>query len=263
MVSGLIGKKLGMTQIFREDGIMVPATVIQAGPCVVVQKKTAAKEGYDAVQLGMVEFVKPKRVNQPQAGHYRKAGVEPGRKLREFKTEPGVEPASQSSELQLTASGDIRKYEWKEVSPGKAQAVVVPNDTLLIERSTNNPGDKPEEHPFLLPVSTSVLDDFFFIHREILAWKFLATGCRQDKGQIECPQNQQVKFGVINPHQRSSLLISMAYTGKEKIPVRGVERDLNHFVLKSDAGDWSLWLDDQFKLVRILVASDNTEVVRD
>jgi hypothetical protein len=181
----------------------------------------------------------------------------------EFKTEPGVDPAAQSSELQLTASGDIRKYEWKEVSPGKAQAVVVPNDTLLIERSTNNPGDKPEEHPFLLPVSTSVLDDYFFIHREILAWKYLATGCRQDKGQVECPQNQQVKFGVINPHQRSSLLISMAYTGKEKIPVRGVERELNHFVLKSDAGDWSLWLDDQFKLVRILVASDNTEVVRD
>src|SRR5450432_644395 len=93
MVSGLIGKKLGMTQIFREDGVMVPATVIQAGPCVVVQKKTAAKEGYDAVQLGMVEFVKPKRVNQPQAGHYRKAGVEPGRKLREFKTAPGSDVA--------------------------------------------------------------------------------------------------------------------------------------------------------------------------
>lgn len=91
MVSGLIGKKLGMTQIFREDGTMSPATVLQAGPCVVVQKKTAAKEGYDSVQLGMVEFVKPQRVNQPQAGHYRKAGVEPGRKLKEFKTVPGTE----------------------------------------------------------------------------------------------------------------------------------------------------------------------------
>src|SRR5258708_7415861 len=91
MVSGLIGKKLGMTQIFREDGAMVPATVIQAGPCVVVQKKTAAKEGYDAGQLGLVEVVKPKPVNQPQAGHYAKAGVEPGRKLREFKTTPGSE----------------------------------------------------------------------------------------------------------------------------------------------------------------------------
>jgi hypothetical protein len=181
----------------------------------------------------------------------------------EFKTEEGVAQASQSSELQLAASGELRKYEWKETSPGKAQAVVVPSDNLLIERSTNTPEEKPEEHPFLLPVSTSVLDDYFFIHREILAWKFLATGCRQENGHVACPQNQQVKFGVINPHQRSSLLVSMAFTGKEKVPVHGVERELDHFVLKSEAGDWSLWLDDQFKLVRIVVASDNTEVVRD
>jgi hypothetical protein len=181
----------------------------------------------------------------------------------EFKTEEGVDKAEQSSELQLTAGGDLRKYEWKELSPGKAQATVLPNDSLLIERSTANPQDKPEEHPFLLPVSTSVLDDYFFIHREILAWKFLATGCRQDKGQVACPQNQQVKFGAINPHQRASLLVSMSFTGKDKIPVHSVERELNHFVLKSDTGEWSLWLDDQFKLVRILVPSDNTEVVRD
>ena len=164
---------------------------------------------------------------------------------------------------QLALNGDLRKYEWKEISPGKAQLVVLPNDTLLIERSTANPQDKEEEHPFLLPISTSVLDDYFFVHREILVWKYLATSCRQDKGQVTCPPNQQVKFGAINPHQRSSLLVSMAFTGKEKVPVHGVERELNHFLLKSDAGDWSLWLDDQFKLVRILVASDNTEVVRD
>jgi hypothetical protein len=181
----------------------------------------------------------------------------------EFKTEPGVDPAAQSSELQLALNGDLRKYEWKEVSPGKAQAVLVPNDSLLVERSTNNPQEKEEEHPFLLPISTSVLDDYFFVHREILVWKYLASGCHQDKGVVACPPNQQVKFGVINPHQRSSLLVSLAFTGKEKITVHGVERELNHFVLKSDAGDWSLWLDDQFKLVRILVAADNTEVVRD
>ncbi len=183
--------------------------------------------------------------------------------ISEFKTEEGMDKAAQSSELQLTPTGDLKKYEWKEISPGKAQAVIQPSDNLLIEHSTTNPQDKPEEHPFLLPTSTSVLDDYFFVHREILAWKYLATGCRQDKGQVSCPPNQQVKFGAINPHQRSSLLVSMAFTGKEKIPVRGVERELNHFVLKSDAGDWSMWLDDQFKLVRILVASDNTEVVRD
>jgi hypothetical protein len=181
----------------------------------------------------------------------------------EFRTEEGMDKAAQSSELQLTTTGDLKKYEWKEISPGKAQAVIVPNDNLLIEHSSNNPQDKQEEHPFLLPTSTSVLDDYFFVHREILTWKYLATGCRQEKGQVSCPQNQQVKFGAINPHQRSSLLVGMAFTGKEKIQVRGAERELNHFLLKSDAGDWSLWLDDQFKVVRILVTSDNTEVVRD
>jgi hypothetical protein len=181
----------------------------------------------------------------------------------EFKTEEGVAQAAQSSELQLAATGELRKYEWKEISPGKAQAVIVPNDNLLVERSTANPQDKPEEHPFLLPTSTSVLDDYFFIHREILVWKYLATGCRQDKGVVACPQNQQVKFGAINPHQRASQLVSMAFTGKEKVSVHGVEKELDHFVLKSEAGDWSMWLDDQYKLVRILVASDNTEVVRD
>ena len=181
----------------------------------------------------------------------------------EFKTDVATAPAVQSSELELAPNGDLRKYEWKEVSPGKARAVITPNDNLLVERSTNTPQDKEEEHPFLLPLSTSVLDDYFFIHREILVWKYLATGCRQDKGQVTCPQNQQVKFGAINPHQRSSLLVSMGFTGKERTPVNGVERELNHFLLKSDAGDWSLWLDDQFKLVRILVPGDNTEVVRD
>ena len=93
----------------------------------------------------------------------------------EFKTEEGASQAAQSSELRLAASGELRKYEWKEISPGKAQAVIVPNDNLLIERSTSNPLDKPEDHPFLLPTSTSVLDDYFFIQREILAWKYLAT----------------------------------------------------------------------------------------
>ena len=181
----------------------------------------------------------------------------------EFKTEGGGEVATQSSELQLTASGDLRKYEWREISPGRAQAVVLPNDNLLIERASTNPQDKQEEHPFLLPTSTSILDDYFFIHREILAWKYLATGCRQENGQVSCPTKQRTQFGALNPHARSSMLVSVEFTGKEKVPVHGAERELSRFMLKSDSGEWSLWLDDQFKLVRIFVADDNTEVVRD
>jgi hypothetical protein len=181
----------------------------------------------------------------------------------EFKTEAGADKAVQSSELRLSASGDIVKYEWKEVSPGQAQATVLPNENFLIERSHNSPQDKQEEHPFLLPASTSILDDYFFIHREILAWKFLATGCRQEKGQIQCPISQRTQFGALNPHQRSSMPVSMEFAGREKVPIHGVERELNRFNLKGESGDWALWLDDQFKVVRILVAADNTEVVRD
>ncbi len=85
MVNGLIGKKVGMTQLLQDDGTVVPVTVIQAGPCVVVQKKTTLKDGYDAVQLGFVEFIKPKNVNKPMTGHFKKTGngAAPLRVLRE------------------------------------------------------------------------------------------------------------------------------------------------------------------------------------
>jgi len=84
MINGLLGKKVGMTQLLQDDGTVVPVTVIQAGPCVVVQKKTKQKDGYDAVQLGFVEFIKPKRVNQPMTGHFKKANVAPARFVREL-----------------------------------------------------------------------------------------------------------------------------------------------------------------------------------
>jgi len=89
MVNGLLGKKIGMTQLLDNDGSIVPVTVIQAGPCVVVQKKTKPKDGYDAVQLGFVEFVKPKRVNKPMTGHFKKANVAPVKFVREMAVQDG------------------------------------------------------------------------------------------------------------------------------------------------------------------------------
>jgi len=84
MIAGIIGKKVGMTQLFAEDGTIVPVTVIQAGPCLVVQKKTAEKDGYDAVQLGLVEKMSNRRINGPMRGHFEKAGVAPTRTVIEF-----------------------------------------------------------------------------------------------------------------------------------------------------------------------------------
>jgi len=86
MVNGLIGKKIGMTQLLQDDGTMVPVTIVQAGPCVVVQKKTTLKDGYDAIQLGFVEFIKPKNVTKPMGGHFKKANAAPMRVLREMRT---------------------------------------------------------------------------------------------------------------------------------------------------------------------------------
>ncbi len=84
MQKGIIGKKVGMTQIFDEKGNVVPVTVIEAGPCVVVQKKTAENDGYTAVQLGFGD-VKAQRVNKPMKGHFDKADVAPKKTLREFR----------------------------------------------------------------------------------------------------------------------------------------------------------------------------------
>jgi large subunit ribosomal protein L3 len=85
MVDGLIGIKVGMTQVFDEKGNVIPVTVIKAGPCVVVQNKTKDADGYEAVQLGLVEFIRPSRVNKPRTGHFKKCEVPPCRILREFK----------------------------------------------------------------------------------------------------------------------------------------------------------------------------------
>ena len=87
MVKGIIGKKVGMTQVFAADGTVTPVTVIKAGPCVVVQKKTVNTDGYDAVQLGMVEDRPPRKVNKPTEGHFKKAGIPPTRILREVRVE--------------------------------------------------------------------------------------------------------------------------------------------------------------------------------
>lgn len=181
----------------------------------------------------------------------------------QFKAEQGQEKAEQSSELQLNANGELRRYEWKELSPGKTQAVVEPKDEFLIESVTNNPGDKVQEQPFMIPPSTTILDDYFFVQREVLAWKFLALGCRQKNGAVECPKDQKTHFGALNPHGRSSLSVSLEFSGNEKLSIHGAEHDVSRYSLKSDSGDWSLWLDDNHKLVRIVVAGDNTEVIRD
>jgi large subunit ribosomal protein L3 len=107
MVTGIIGKKVGMTQVFDADGTVHPATVIKAGPCVVVQAKTAQTDGYEAVQLGLVEET-PAKTNKPTTGHFKKANVPATRVRREVKVVAGGDPVNTGDQVLVSmfANGD-------------------------------------------------------------------------------------------------------------------------------------------------------------
>jgi len=106
-VQGIIGKKIGMTQVFADDGRAFPVTVIEAGPCVVVQRKSKDRDGYAAVQLGLVESRKTKRITKPMKGHFDKAGLPPCRVLREFPVAEDAEAAvGDKISVELFAPGD-------------------------------------------------------------------------------------------------------------------------------------------------------------
>ncbi len=108
-MEGILGKKLGMTQVFGEGGAMVPVTVLEVGPCLVVQRKTKETDGYEAVQIGFVENSKPMRkVNRPMQGHFKKAGVGAARRVAEFKIDAGAEwKAGDEIKASLFAIGDF------------------------------------------------------------------------------------------------------------------------------------------------------------
>jgi large subunit ribosomal protein L3 len=107
MSPGIIGKKIGMTQVFRPDGQVVPVTVLKAGPCVVVQRKTPATDGYDAVQLGLVEFARKR--NKPITGHLKKAGADGVKYLREFRLKPGMGDPKPGDKVWWISSSWLRR----------------------------------------------------------------------------------------------------------------------------------------------------------
>lgn len=122
-MKGILGKKVGMTQIFDENGIVVPVTIIEAGPCFVTQRKTQDKDGYDAIQLGFHE-VKENKVNKPIAGHLKKSGAPAIKYMREFRvSNPGDYEEGQKIDVSVFSVGD--KVDVVGTSKGKGFAGVV------------------------------------------------------------------------------------------------------------------------------------------
>jgi len=123
MTSKLLGRKLGMTQVWTEEGNLLPVTVIEAGPCVVTQVKTADKEGYDALQIGFGD-IREKLVNKPDAGHFAKAKVEPKRHLAEIRLD-GPAENKVGDILTVDVFEDAKKVNIAGVSKGKGFAGVI------------------------------------------------------------------------------------------------------------------------------------------
>jgi len=142
MSGAIIGKKIGMTQRFAEDGSVIPMTVVQAGPCVVVQLKTQERDGYDAVQLGLVEPGRKVRVTKPMEGHFRKSGVAPVKILREFRL--GAAAAGEEAEavkvgdaIKVSVFSPADRVDVRGVSKGKGFAGVMKRHGFSGGRATH------------------------------------------------------------------------------------------------------------------------------
>lgn len=117
MIQGIIGRKIGMTELFMEDGTVLVCTVVNAGPCFVVDKRTVEKNGYDSIQLGFEE-VKPQRVRKPVAGHFKRAGVRPFKYLYEFKGDTEKYKAGDVVTAEIFKAGDIIDVSGKSKGKG-------------------------------------------------------------------------------------------------------------------------------------------------
>jgi len=177
----------------------------------------------------------------------------------ELKAQDG---ATQRSEMELTSRGDLVRYGWQELQPTRAEVAVVPKDEFLSETINMGTNQKTFTVPHLLSASTPILDDNFFLHREVLMWRYLASECESKPEGLRCSTAPQ-QFGVLIPAQHTSGTVTIGFKDEEKISVKGKDVECNAFAMKTDNGDWLIYLDDQQKLVRIVAADVGLEVMRD
>lgn len=188
--------------------------------------------------------------------------IEQGKEKSVATAELKVEGGTQTTQLELAANGDLLRYEWQSVSPEKSQVVVEPSNEFLVEHVMPGGKDKPLDIPFLVPHSTMVLDDNSFVQREILLWRYLAAACPTPSAKgCALPKTD---FGVLVPSQHMSMRVTLEYKGKEKVQIRGNTMELDHFDLRYEDGtNWALFVDQNYKLLRIVIDASKAEIVRD
>ena len=222
------------------------------------QGKQQASATVDSGSFGI--FIKGQRVATETFTIHQQADV--SNIKSQLKETVGSDPATQKSSLEVGSNGQLIRYEWSQSSG--ASLTVLPNNEFLIEKISTPTSAKPVEQPFLMPSTSVILDNNFFVHREVLVWRYLASACKPEGGGSKCSR-EPGDFGVLVPQDHTSIHVRIELVGKEKIQVQGAERDMMRLNLKGDDFDWALWVDEQdhFKLMKVAIPADNTEVVRD
>ncbi len=237
--------------------ILATPTLLSAG------KEKAASAGtiVDSGSFGV--FVRGQRVATEQ--FQIEQGAEYSVAKSELKAGDGAEKAFQTAEMQIEPNGDLRRYTWRSESPERSEEVVEPSENFLVEHLTYDGNQKKQDIPFLMPHSTVILDDYFFSQREILVWRYIGSACVVAPGDKGCKMDK-AQFGALVPRQHVSMAVTVEYAGKEKVTIRGAERELDRFNLHSESDDWVLYMagpEDGLKLMRIVIPGAQTEVVRD
>ena len=174
---------------------------------------------------------------------------------------PAGAKLEQTSELTLLPNGALSRYEWKQLAPARASAVVEPSDQVLVMHSIAADGKTSTDQSFFLTPETFILDDYFFSTREVLLWRYLATSCKQRADGEGCDY-VRARFPVIIPRRHTSAEVFIEFKGFDDTPLNGRPQHLRHFLMQTDGPDWHLWVDSDYKLLRISVPDANTEVLR-
>jgi hypothetical protein len=165
----------------------------------------------------------------------------------------------QSSELTLLPDGSISRYEWNQISPTRRSATVEPGDQVLTMHTTVD--GKTTDQSFFLSPQAFILDDYFFSTREVLLWRYLATSCRQRTTGEGCDLIR-ARFPILIPRRNTSAEVYVEFKGYDDTPLNGRPQHLRHFLISTDGPDWNLWMDANFKLLRISIPDAHTEVLR-
>jgi hypothetical protein len=168
---------------------------------------------------------------------------------------------TQDCEMTMGANGNLIRYEWNDLKMVKGKNVVEPSNDFLVEHYAT-PEGKTGDQPFLMPASSPILEDAFFSHRELLLWRYFGTSCGKGTDGKGC-EFTKTQYGVVIPRQRISSMVSIEYVGPEKVNLKTGQKDLTKFRIVTEGPEWFVWVDENYKIQRILVPEDGTEVLRD